>query len=240
MIIKAEKRVLLPVKRFDQRASECAYAATAALANYYDPDITYADVRKIGTLVKEGLYTSQQAMILNKLGFESVAIVCSDTSLVDYSWVRFSRETVIKRLKRLRSYKKRFDPEDGRRIASMIQWLSDYRYDNTLIIDRDFGKHIRSSLNRGRPVGASFNFTTMFKYPKRVPVTERRWRKGDIYGTEEYHAVVIRGYDSKGVFVADSHSQSYKGRLAKYRNGYYKMPWERFLINMDFGDLILV
>ena len=46
------------------------------------------------------------------------------------------------------------------------------------------------------------------------------------------HAVVIRGYDSKGLFIVDSDSSN--------EVGYYKLTWNKFLLSVQTGDLLLV
>jgi hypothetical protein len=54
-------------------------------------------------------------------------------------------------------------------------------------------------------------------------------RDRDIKGEILEHAVVLRGYDDKGLFVVDSEEQRY-----------YKLSWHDFLLNVSSGDLILV
>jgi hypothetical protein len=58
-------------------------------------------------------------------------------------------------------------------------------------------------------------------------------------GDYSEHEVVIYGYDEKGVYILDSHHKLYRGRLAKYRKGRYKMDWETLHTVMGFGDLII-
>lgn len=230
-------RVLLPVKRFKQVPSECAVAAVSSIANFFDRKVNYDSVREM--LPKEerseGLHTSQQGRLLNRLGFDSVTIVTADLSIIDFTWDRLSKSGLIKRLKKKRAYCKRHEEENWYYVNDLIKWLEDKRYDNNLVIDYDFKKHIKRQLNRGVPVGAAINWTSFFKFSK-----ERKRQKDDIRGEHTDHAIVLRGYDDKGVFIVDSHHQYYKGKLAKFKSGRYKVSWSNFLVNIPAGDLILV
>lgn len=237
---KKRSRVLLSVKRFEQFPRECAIAAASSLANYYDEEVEYKEVRNLvpPTKRRAGLFSSQQARLLNRLGFDGVTIVTADLNLVDFSWRKMSKQRIIGRLKRFRAYYGRARDKDSKSyVKDMIKWLEDDRYDNKLVVSDDFPRIIRSELNKGRPVGAAFDWTSMFKFRKG---SDKRSRDSDIHGWAENHAIVIRGYDDKGVFVVDSHSQYYRGALKKYKNGYYKLSWDRFLIHIPAGDLILV
>jgi len=235
--IMEKKRVLLPVKRFKQKPAECAIAATAAIANFYDREVTYNGIRHLAPArVRDGLWSSQQGRLLNKLGYSKVTVVTADLSMVDYSWVDLSKEELIGKLKKLRAhYGRKRDTYSKKWVNDMIEWLLDEICDNQLKISQDFPQYIKRYLNNGRPVGASFNWTSLHKFKK-----EAKKPTGDIGGDIEEHAVVIRGYDEKGVFIVDSHCQYYKGKRARFKNGYYKVTWEKFLVNAPYGDLILV
>lgn len=220
-----QKRVLLPVKRFTQRPSECAVAAASSLAHYYDPSVDYKSVRQLISNKQEGLWSSQQARLLNKLGFVSITIVTADLNMVDFSWSKLSKARKISRLReRAKKYGRRGDAASKEWVDDMVGWLSDEACDNRLVIDWDFAKHIRRGLDAGRPVGATISWNSFF-------------RKA---GSQEDHAIVLRGYDETGVFVVDSHVKYYRGRLKKFKNGYYKIPWEKFLVNIPNGDLIII
>jgi len=235
-----EKRVLLPVKRWRQRPAECGIAAASALASFYDDSVTYKKAREMITPArrKRGLWTSQQARLLNQLGCGKVTIITADLELIDYSWVGFSKEELIGKLKKLRAhYGRKRDKVAKMWVNDFIEWLEDESCDNQLIISQDFPYYIKRDLSNGRPVGASFNWTSLHKFSKSK---EKKKPNGDIGGESEEHAVVIRGYDEKGVFIVDSHSQYYKGKRARFKNGYYKVSWERFLVNAPYGDLLLV
>lgn len=231
-------RVLLSVKRYRQRTGECAIAAASSLANFFDSDITYDKVRELvpKRLRTAGLETAQEARLLNKLGFEVVTIVTADLNLVDFGWAKYTKKSIVRRMKMLRAYYRRTkDKILVEYVDDMINWLEDDRYDNNIVIDYEFKKHIRKQLARGVPVGAAINWTSLFKFSK----GDRR-QNGDINGEPEDHAIVLRGCDDKGVFVVDSHHECYTGKRAKYKNGYYKLPWDKFLVNVPSGDLILL
>ncbi len=230
-------RVLLSVKRFKQKPSECSIAAASSLAHFYDSEVDYKEVRKLipARIRKKGLYSSQQARILNKLGFDKVTIVTADLNLIDFSWARYTKKSVIRRMKKLRAYYRRIQ-EDWQYVDDMIQWLEDKDCDNNLVIDYEFKKYIKRHLDRGLPVGASINWTALFRFTK----GERRMKDRDIKGESVDHSIVLRGYDDKGVFVVDSHQECYRGTRAKFKSGYYKLPWDKFLVNIPSGDLLLI
>lgn len=230
-------RVLLNVRRFKQKPAECAIAVTASIANYFDPTVDYEDVRNMlyAREKKDGLWSSQQAQLLNDLGFSSVELVTADSDMMDFSWSNLSKARKIDKLnKKATYYLKSGDRYSRDRALHLANWLAQDDCDNTLTIDWDFAKHIRKHLNAKRPVGAAINWTTYWRKPKSF-----RGLSNDIRGEKEEHAVVLRGYDHVGLFVVDSHSQCYTGKLSKYKRGYYKVPWEHFLVNMPEGDLII-
>lgn len=217
---------------------ECSIAAAASLANFFDSDITYNKVRKMvpKRLRKAGLETAQEARLLNQLGFEAITIVTADLNLIDFGWAKYTKKSIVRRMKMLRAhYRRTKDKILVEYVDDMIIWLEDDRYDNNIVIDYEFKKHIRKQLARGVPVGAAINWTSLFKFSK----GDRR-QNGDINGEPEDHAIVLRGCDDKGVFVVDSHHKCYTGKRAKYKNGYYKLPWDIFLVNIPSGDLILL
>lgn len=232
-------RVLLNVKRFRQKPSECALAAASSLANFYDSTVEYENVRELLKTRErgKGLYTSQQGRLLNELGFGHVTIVTADLTLIDFSWRKLSKKRLIRKLKEFRGYYGHIrDPWSKDYVNDMVEWLEEETCNNRLVIDYDFAKYIRKSLDKGRPVGASIAWTSLFRLTKGY-----QGESNDIKGEEDDHAVVIRGYDEDGVFVVDSHYLSYRGRrLKKYHNGYYKIPWEKFLVNIPRGDLVLI
>lgn len=231
-------RILLSVKRFKQFPSECAIAAASSLANFFDPGIVYKDVRELvpKRLRSEGLETAQEARLLNRLGFEAITIVTADLNLVDFGWAKYTKKSIIRRMKMLRAhYRRTKEKYLVVYVDDMIDWLEDERYDNNIVIDYEFKRHIKKQLARGVPVGAAVNWTSLFKFSK----GDRR-QNGDINGEPEDHAIVLRGCDDKGVFVVDSHYQYYTGKRAKYKSGYYKLPWDKFLVNIPGGDLILL
>lgn len=235
-------RVLLSVKRYKQRTHECAVATTASLANFFDSDITYDTVRALMSPKKKrevkkwGMATSEQCSLLNELGFENVTIVTADLNLIDFSWEKYTKKSIIRRMKQLRAhYRRQEETNLVEYVNDMVIWLEDSRYDNNIVIDYDFKKYIKRQLNRGAPIGAAVNWTSLFKFCK----GDRR-KSGDIKGERDDHAIVLRGFDEKGVFVVDSHSEYYRGKLAKYKRGFYKLPWQKFLVNIPAGDLIIV
>jgi len=102
-------RILLSVKRFKQRVGECGIAAAASLANFFDSSIVYKDVRELVSkkLRRDGLETAQEARLLNQLGFEAVTIVTADLNLIDFGWAKYTKKSIIRRMKMLRAHYRR-------------------------------------------------------------------------------------------------------------------------------------
>ncbi len=232
-------RVLLSVKRFKQYPSECAIASASSLACFFDSEVEYKKVREMipKKVRRDGLFTSAQARLLNRLGFTKIDIVTADLNLIDFSWSNYTKKSMIRRMKHLRAHYRRQKEKDlCEYVKDMVDWLEDEECDNNLIIDYNFKKHITKQLDRGRPVGAAVNWTSLFKFTK----GNRKQKDGDIKGEQEDHSIVLRGYNEDGVYVVDSHSECYTGKREKYKKGYYKIPWEKFLVNIPGGDLILL
>lgn len=233
-------RVLLSVKRYKQKNAECALGSAASIANFFDPSITYTTIRKTAQSLLDpdfkyyGLYTPEQATLLNQVGFQKITIVTCD-AVYDFSWNKLKKSTLIRKLYTAKKYYVSIRNEDTTNyLKCIIKWLSDKKCDNHLIIDSDLSKHIKRHLSSGRPVIVSVNWTKLFQFSK------GNWvNKMDIRGEPEDHMFVIRGYDNKGVFIVDSHHKFYTGKREKYKNGYYKISWNKLCTNLS-GDVVLV
>jgi len=117
---------------------------------------------------------------------------------------------LIRKLKKLRAHYGRCrEPYYKKFVNEAIKWLEDKDNDNNVIIDNDLPFYIKREINEGRPVGACFNWTSIFKFTKSP--ARRGLTNGEFGGNVDTHAVVIRGYDDKGIFVVDSHHEKYKG-----------------------------
>lgn len=227
------QKIVLEVKRFYQKESECGVASCSSLANYYDSSIQYKNVRKTidPVISTEGMTTAQQGILLNSLGFGCVTIVSADSENFDFSWQKRSLNWKINRLKRLHSYYKRSAPSgDYELVHDYIQFLTAEGCYNDLIIDWNFPKWIKQSIRNGHPVCASINYTKYFKQPREVAAG---W--DDIRGEAVEHAFVIRGFDTTHIYVVDS-----QGLKTKKYTGYYKIKWEHFLATTGDGDLIFI
>ena len=226
----------LKVSRFQQEPSCCAVSACALMGNYWDVDIDYK-YTKVTTLKyiskkvdEEGLDSGQMCRLLNRLGFRKVTLFTSDLRMVDFSWRHYKRKKIIEMMKEL--LKKKKDTDYNSDIRSVVKWLSDFNYNNQLVITYDFGRHIRESISKNRPVMLSFNWTKFFKYCK---VNDGSL---DPYNVEEeVHAVAAYGYDKRGVNICDSHHEYYKYKLKKYRKGFYKISWENLMTVIGPGDV---
>lgn len=228
----------IKVTHFLQDPSCCAVAAAAVLANFYNPDMDYEDVKKIAyrkvskKIVDEGIDSFQICILLNYLGFQSVTLVTSDFSCIDYTWSQYGKRKMKKVLKESISSKK--DKEEKELAKNLYKWYILKGFNNNIKIDYNFGKYIRKQLNRKKPVMLSFNWTMFFKFAKESDIGADPFN-----GDYEEHVVVVNGYDKNGVWVVDSHHQSYTYKRKKYRNGFYKISWENLMTIMGQGDVII-
>jgi hypothetical protein len=223
----------LDMTPFEQDYGCCAVAASAIVANYYDSEIDYKKAKSLTLkrvcrkVADKGLETSQIGTLLNLLGFQKVTIISSDLDLLDYTWKNLNRKRMIDILEKSVVESKKRDKKYSAKL--MIKWLGNLRYNNKLIIDYNFGKYIRKHLDKNKPVIIVYNWTIYHKAPK-------EGKNGpDVFnGKEECHAVVISGYDDKGVYIIDSNY-----RPSKRKKNSYKMSWENLMTCMGTGDVIL-
>lgn len=227
-------RRLPHLHRYLQEPGECAVAASASIANFYNKEIDYDFARAVADTDGQGLYTPSIGRLLNDLGFTSVSIVSADLLTLDFEWKDLEPDEMTRQLKKAA---KRHEDKGTREIAlSYAEFLSDPTCSNELIIDRHFGKYIRKYVGQqGIPILASFNWNLFFEFPK----WNASHKSDPVRGEYEEHEVVIYGCDDKGVDILDSHHEMYEGRLSKYRTGRYRMDWETLMTVMGFGDLII-
>lgn len=229
----------LSVNRFEQDIGCCAIAACSCISNYWDinknyeyaKNITYKKILKNSK--EKGLHSGEICLLLNELGFHKVTMVSSAMDIFDYKWQKFKRPKMIKTLEESLKRKKYID--EKKQTRPVLKWLKNYDYDNSIILDYNFGKYIRNSIRAKKPVIISFNWTMFFKYHK---LNEKGYE--DVHnGTPEMHAAVVYGYDTKGVHICDSHNVLYTYKRKKYRSGFYKMSWENLMSVMGEGDIFL-
>lgn len=234
---------ILPVKVYEQFIAECSVAASSSIANFYNSNIDYKDVREIASSVsptfsEEGLYSGDLGVLLNTLGFNKVHIVTTDVSIFDYSWQKYSKKKMKKALKSKIGFmsKDKTNHDAVLMLESYINFLSNKR-SNKIIIDYEFDKYIINEINSQRPVLLSFNWNVLFKYAKRNDAG-----KDAIDGEYTDHSVVVCGYDTDGVILADSHKEKRSIKNVKYlEKGIYKVDWKYIMIAMGFcGDIIMV
>jgi hypothetical protein len=230
--------IKLKVQRFLQDPGHCAIAASASLINFYDKTKDYeftkkVALKKVSKTLSDGLDSGEMGILLNNIGFKKVTIISSNMGALDYSWDKLSRRKIIKNLKTTAPFLS--DAEDKYFSQSICKWLEDFDYENKLIIDYNFADYIREYIDKGKPVIISFNWSMFFKFPKyndkEVPDT--------INGEDEEHAVVVFGYNEKGVFICDSHHECYKYRLKRYQQGIYSIKWENLMTIIGSGDVFL-
>ena len=210
-------RTLLKVKRYSQISQECGIAAVSSVANFYNQDVEYHDVRQIvdPNSRSYGMYVPEQAILLNKLGYNKISIVTNDLEIFDYGWNRYSNKSVLGRLKKIRQHFYKYGDKDySGLVGCYMRWLSMEGCYNRIRTDHDFAKYIRRYLRNGRPVIVMLNWNAMYKCSKA--------KSNNVIGYSSSHSVVIRGYDSQDVFIADS--DGYRSK-----NGYYKLNWSKFL-----------
>jgi len=226
----------LKITRYKQKPSHCAIAACATVANYYNSNINYEKTQeiakaKVAENIDYGLDSGEIAILLNHLGFNKVSVISTNLHIFDYSWAGLSKNNLLSKIQEMKkSYKGIYIDV----LKSLYNWLKSDKFDNNLIIDYDFGKYIRQSLDKKQPLVLSFNWTMYFKYSK-----YKNKKLNPIKGDFDEHAVVAYGYNKKGVYICDSHHECYKYRLKKYRNGLYNIPWEHLMSIMGWGDIYI-
>jgi len=230
--------VKLKVNRFINDPNLCAVASSAIVANYYDNSIDYdrtkeIAVKKISKNVFDlGLDSAEIGMLLNRLGFNEVEIISSNLDFLDYSWAKLSKNKLIKKLNTLENKTKDETVQSYCKISSDFLKFS---IKNKLIIDYTFSDYIREYLDKKIPVIITFNWTKYFRFTK----DGVNGTPDPFLGDSTEHAVVAYGYDDKDVYICDPHVKFYKYKLKKYRDGFYKMPWEILMGVMGNGDVII-
>lgn len=227
------RSINLKVKRYLQEPGDCAIAAAASVANFYNSTVDYDLARHIVNPDGQGMYTADIGSLLNQLGFASVTIVTADLDHFDFEWKKLRKPELIEQLKRATRYCR----DAGYRQSSQayINFLANEECDNHVIIDHHFGGYIRDHLMEKKPALASFNFTMFHRLPKWNDDGE----DDPIKGESSEHEIVIAGCDNDGVEIVDSHHELYRGRLKRFRSGRYRMDWETLHTVMGQGDLIL-
>ena len=228
----------LKVSRFLQDPAYCSVGSCAVISSFYNPEMDYEFVKKeadkmTSTISDEGLHSGQICYLLNKLGFYKVTLVSSVFECFDYSWQKLGKKRMLEELENAVKTKK--DPDQKIQTKEIYKWYKQKEFDNNIIITYDFGKYIRKHLNKKKPLILTFNWNMFFKFPKE----KEDGKSCPINGVSEIHAVVINGYDDKGVWVCDSHHQYYKYKRKKYRRGFYKISWENLMTTMGEGDVII-
>ena len=227
----------IKVTHFLQDPAYCAVASSAVVANFYNSEINYNDTKTLAhkKISKEvgwiGLDSGEICVLLNLLGFRKVTLVSSSLGIFDYSWEKYSKNKLLGTL--YESIKKKKEKIDRDLSKNILKWYSQEEYNNIIKIDYDFKKYIKKYLNKKKPVIVSFNWTMYFRFIK-----DGEYSGDAINGEDQEHAVVLNGYDDKGVWIVDSHHKSYKYKRKKYRRGFYKMKWEHLLTCMGQGDVI--
>lgn len=232
------RKIQLDVTRFLQRPSHCSIAASASLANYYNPSIDYELALKVCKeqtfKPDDGLLTPHIGILLNALGFKKVTIISADINILDFAWKKLSKKDLFETMIEAGNCKRQ-DHVYKEQIRAYLQFMAVPRYNNKLVIDHHFGKHIREAISQKKPILISFNWNLFFEYGK----WNKKGKIDPILGDSEEHAVVVSGFDDKGVHIVDSHNQMYFGRLAKYKNGRYTIDWETLHTVMGKGDIII-
>lgn len=226
----------LKITRFKQKPGHCAIASCATAANHHNDEIDYEQTQKIAKRkvvkdIDEGLDSGEIGSLLNHLGFQKVTVVTTNLEIFDYSWSKYKKGRLLLRMNEMaKSYKGEYRGV----LKSLRKWLGTNEFDNNIVIDYDFGKYIRQSLDSGNPIVLSFNWTMYFKYPK-----YKRAIPNALRGEFEEHAVVAYGYNKKGVHICDSHHECYRYKLKSFRDGLDTIPWEHLMTTMQWGDLYI-
>ena len=225
----------IKVKRYLQAPGHCAIASISSAANYYNEEIDYVGgielADKMFKDLGEGLDSGEMGKLLNAIGFNKVTLISSNLYIFDCTWKKLKRKKIVEKLKESKS---KIHHEYRSASNSIYKWLKDYNYDNSIIIDYNFGKYIRNFINRRKPVIITFNWTKFFQFAK-----EGEDGPDPIKGEFEEHAVVVCGYSDKGALICDSHHEYYKYKLKRYKKGFYTIGWENLMSVIEMGDVFL-
>lgn len=214
--------------RYKQDRNHCSVGACASVANYYDKLITYDVVkeeayRTTNTNKKtyNGTESGEIGTILNNIGFESVEIVTCNYDIINYKWANLDPTTIGNRIKA--KCRRENDNNPRSALNTMSRFLLD-GFDNKITITNNFRKIIKNALKKSMPIIIAFNWSmfAMIDMPERA-----------------YHVVALEKCSKKHVNVVDSHWRHYKGELAKYASGKYKMLWEDLMLFMDEGTIFI-
>jgi len=206
-------------------------AASASLANYYNENIDYNLSKKIGKQIvkktEDGFDTGEIGLLLNKLGFQKVIVITSNLDIFDYQWANFGNLRLTRTLEQAVKNRKYGERETAK---TFIKFLK-FSRKNSIVINYSFGKFIRAYLRKKKPLMVTFNWNMYFHVTKGDPFV----------GEYEEHVVVVHGYNSRGVYVCDSHNEMYKYRLKRYQSGFYIINWEHLMTVMGagMGDVII-
>lgn len=226
----------LKVNRFLQKPAHCAVAASATLSNFYNKYVDYEVAQNVAKTnvvddLSNGLSSSEICKLLNCLGFKKVTLVSSNLNVLDYEWANLKKEELIEKLD---FFSKTSESDYVDEASSLVNLLQQKDHDNNIIIDYDFSKYIKDTLDKKIPLMITFNWTMFFKFAK---CDEKG--KNPIHGDWEEHAVVAHGYNNRSVFICDSHYQYYKYKLKQFKKGFYKIKWEHLMSIIGFGDVII-
>ena len=213
----------LKVQRYLQDPSHCGIASCATIGNFYNKKIDYEKTKEVAQKMfkdtGEGLFSTEMGRLLNTLGFENVLFVNMDLQIFDCSWAKLNKKQLCEMLVKV----KRRKEEQRDQTKDILKFLE--HKGNSIILDYHFAQYVTEYINKGCPLISCFNWTKFFDFVKISDKGEYDSLKGDV----EYHAVVVCGYNDKGVFIVDSHNDCYKYKLKKFRQGEYCMPWEDYI-----------
>jgi len=231
----------LKVKRFKQEPAHCAVASCAVYTNYFNEEVDYEFTKQVAYKVSksipdDGMDDPEMGILLNLLGFRQVDIICSDLRYLDYSWASLSKAALIELFEKEKRRKVWQYEGFSSKFKLLHKFLSMEGYSNSLVIDYNFGERIRAAIDQGIPPIVTFNWSLFFKFPKCNEYGET----DAVHGSAEEHAVVVNGYSDKGVYIIDSHQESYKYSLKEYRSGRYFVPWEILMTIMGSTGTVII
>lgn len=229
----------IKINRFQQDSAYCTVAAISSIANYFDRDMDYDNIKKAAdkylsaNIDKTGLFRGQVCKLFNLVGFKKVTFITSDISIFDYHWSKYNKTNLMMAIKEAMSIKK--NKLEITQLSDIYDWYKNKKYNNVIKIDYEFGRHIRRFIDKGVPVLVTFNWNMFFKFAKCHGPDEI----DPFNGESEDHAVVINGYDRKGAWIVDSNNSFCKYSRKKYETGYYRIGWESLFTCMGQGDIVV-
>lgn len=204
----------------------CGPTALHAVYNYFGEnfDLTELihDIEMLETGGTLAVYLGIDAM---KRGYKAI-VYSYNLRVFDPSWFALSSNLLIEKLEQQYQYK------DGKRFRKTCSaYLEFLRMGGTLKFDNLEYSVIEDYINRGLPVIAGLSSTYLYPSVREFEMRNDKIIYDDVRGEPTGHFVVVKGIDSKEVWIADPYNLNPYNREIRE----YKVPVARFINSIMLG-----